>query len=110
MEITDSDILFWNNQEGLTIQQKEDQLIHVVQICPKAEVLKGNLFLFVVTYQIKLVLNFRSVKELMRRYDLELTASTFLIIDSDQASLEIACEWQRCMGGQVCKKKEKKKK
>lgn len=42
----------------------------------------------------------RSVKELIRRYDLELTASTFLIIDSDQASLEIACEWQRCMGGQ----------
>jgi len=43
----------------------------------------------------------RSVKELIRRYDLELTAATFLIIDSDPASLEIACEWQRCMGGQV---------
>lgn len=43
----------------------------------------------------------RSVKDLIRRYDLELTASTFLIIDSDPTSLEIACEWQRCMGGQV---------
>ena len=43
----------------------------------------------------------RSVKDLIRKYDLELTASTFLIIDSDPTSLEIACEWQRCMGGQV---------
>ena len=43
----------------------------------------------------------RSVKELIRKYDLELTASTFLILDSDPTSLEIACEWQRCMGGQV---------
>ena len=43
----------------------------------------------------------RSIKDLIRRYDLELTASTFLIIDSDPTSLEIACEWQRCMGGQV---------
>ena len=43
----------------------------------------------------------RSVKDLIRRYDLELTASTFLIVDSDPTSLEIACEWQRCMGGQV---------
>ena len=43
----------------------------------------------------------RSVKDLIRRYSLELTAATFLIIDSDPTSLEIACEWQRCMGGQV---------
>lgn len=43
----------------------------------------------------------RSIKDLIRKYDLELTASTFLIIDADQASLEIACQWQRCMGGQV---------
>jgi hypothetical protein len=43
----------------------------------------------------------RSIKELIRKYDLELTASTFLIVDADQASLEIACQWQRCMGGQV---------
>ena len=43
----------------------------------------------------------RSVKDLIRKYDLELTASTFLILDSDPTSLEIACEWQRCMGGQV---------
>ena len=43
----------------------------------------------------------RSIKELIRKYDLELTASTFLIMDADQASLEIACQWQRCMGGQV---------
>ena len=43
----------------------------------------------------------RSIKDLIRKYDLELTASTFLIMDADQASLEIACQWQRCMGGQV---------
>ena len=47
------------------------------------------------------ITHFRSVKDLIRKYDLELTASTFLILDSDPTSLEIACEWQRCMGGQV---------
>ena len=33
----------------------------------------------------------------MKRYDLKLTAATFLIVDHSKASDEIACEWQRCM-------------
>ena len=37
----------------------------------------------------------------MNKYGLELTAASFLIVDADQASLDIACDWQRCMGGQV---------
>ena len=37
----------------------------------------------------------------MKKYGLKLTASTFLIVDTSPASIEIACEWQACMGGQV---------
>ena len=37
----------------------------------------------------------------MKKYGLKLTAATFLIVDTSPASLEIACEWQACMGGQV---------
>ena len=43
----------------------------------------------------------RSIKELIRKYDLELTASTFLIIDYNDASMEIACEWQQCIGDSI---------
>ncbi len=44
---------------------------------------------------------YRSTKEFIKKYGLRLVASTFLIIDSSQASIEIACEWQACMGGEV---------
>ena len=44
---------------------------------------------------------YRSTKEFMKKYGLRLVAATFLIIDSSQASIEIACEWQTCMGGEV---------
>ncbi len=44
---------------------------------------------------------FRSIKELIRKYSLELTAATFLIVDHDDTSLDIACLWQKCMGGKV---------
>ena len=55
----------------------------------------------------------------MKKYNLDLVAATFIILDSNEASmqvslsqktakkrkltqtLQIACEWQRCMGGQV---------
>ena len=37
----------------------------------------------------------------MKKYGLQLVAATFLIIDSSQASIEIACDWQACMGGEV---------
>ncbi len=43
----------------------------------------------------------RSIKELIRKYSLELTAATFLIVDHDDTSLDIACLWQKCMGGKV---------
>ncbi len=43
----------------------------------------------------------RSIKELIRKYNLELTAATFLIVDHDETSLDIACLWQKCMGGKV---------
>jgi len=43
----------------------------------------------------------RSTMDFMKKYGLELTAATFLIIDSDKTSLDIACKWQQCMGGQV---------
>jgi hypothetical protein len=43
----------------------------------------------------------RSMKELIRKYSLELTAATFLIVDHDETSLDIACLWQKCMGGKV---------
>ena len=29
------------------------------------------------------------------------TAGTFLIVDHDAASVEIACQWQQCMQGQI---------
>ena len=44
---------------------------------------------------------FRSTKEFIKKYGLKLVASTFLILDSSTASIEIACEWQACMGGEV---------
>ena len=37
----------------------------------------------------------------MRKYNLRLTAATFLIIEPNDASVELACLWQKCMGGQV---------
>ena len=75
-----------------------DRLTPVVRTCLKEEVPGGICVTLELCIDIILV---RSVKELIRKYDLELTASTFLILDSDPTSLEIACEWQRCMGGQV---------
>ena len=44
---------------------------------------------------------FRSTKDFIKKYGLRLVAATFLILDSSQASVEIACEWQACMGGEV---------
>jgi len=44
---------------------------------------------------------YRSTKDFMKKYGLKLTAATFLIVDTSPASIEIACEWQACMGGQV---------
>ena len=44
---------------------------------------------------------YRSTKDFIKKYGLKLVASTFLIIDSSTASIEIACEWQQCMGGEV---------
>lgn len=37
----------------------------------------------------------------MKKYHMELTAATFLIVDHSEASDEIACEWQKCMRGKV---------
>ena len=56
----------------------------------------------------------------MKKYNLELTAATFLILDSNEASMEvklcearpgqarfdhlhfqIACEWQKCIGNTI---------
>ena len=44
---------------------------------------------------------YRSTKEFIKKYGLRLVAATFLIIDTSNASVEIACEWQQCMGGEV---------
>ena len=41
---------------------------------------------------------FRSTKNFQKKYGLTLTAATFLIIDYSEASMEIACEWQKCIG------------
>ena len=46
-------------------------------------------------------LNFRSTKNFQKKYNLELTAATFLIIDYNDASMEIACEWQKCIGDTI---------
>jgi len=44
---------------------------------------------------------FKSTKNFMKKYNLDLTAATFLIIDSNEASMEIACEWQKCIGDTI---------
>ena len=44
---------------------------------------------------------YRSTKDFIKKYGLRLVAATFLIINSSTASIEIACEWQTCMGGEV---------
>ena len=44
---------------------------------------------------------FRSTKDLIRQYGLRLSAATFLIIDPNEASIELACQWQSCMEGEV---------
>jgi len=44
---------------------------------------------------------FKSTKNFMRKYGLKLTAATFIILDSNEASMEIACEWQRCIGNTI---------
>ncbi len=42
---------------------------------------------------------FRSTRDFIRKYNLQSAAATFLIIDHNEASDEIACEWQKCMNG-----------
>ncbi len=37
----------------------------------------------------------RSTKNFQKKYGLELTAATFLIVDYSDASMEIACQWQQ---------------
>ena len=44
---------------------------------------------------------FRSTKNFQKKYGLSLTAATFLIIDYSDASMEIACEWQKCIGDTI---------
>jgi len=44
---------------------------------------------------------FRSTKNFAKKYQLELTAATFLIIDYSDASMEIACQWQKCIGDTI---------
>ena len=43
----------------------------------------------------------RSTKNFKKKYYLELTAATFLIIDYNEESMDIACEWQRCIGDTI---------
>ena len=45
--------------------------------------------------------NFRSTKNFAKKYNLELTAATFLIVAHSDASMEIACEWQKCIGDTI---------
>jgi len=44
---------------------------------------------------------FKSTKNFQKKYGLTLTAATFLIIDYSEASMEIACEWQKCIGDTI---------
>jgi len=44
---------------------------------------------------------FKSTKNFMKKYNLDLTAATFIILDSNEASMEIACEWQKCIGNTI---------
>ena len=44
---------------------------------------------------------FRSTKNFQKKYGLTLTAATFVIIDYSEASMEIACEWQKCIGDTI---------
>ncbi len=46
---------------------------------------------------------FRSTKNFQKKYGLELTAATFLIIDYNDASMEIACQWQQ-VGSTYCQR------
>ena len=99
METTGLVTSWWNSPDGWTTRLRVGQLTPAAQTCRKGEV-RGGRFGPHISDIIPAPLR-RSVKDLIRKYDLELTASTFLILDSDPTSLEIACEWQRCMGGQV---------
>ncbi|XP_023334365.1 putative uncharacterized protein DDB_G0282133 isoform X2 [Eurytemora carolleeae] len=44
---------------------------------------------------------FKSTKNFMKKYDLTLTAATFIVMDTNEASMEIACEWQKCIGNTI---------
>ena len=44
---------------------------------------------------------FRSTKNFAKKYNLELTAATFLIVAHSDASMDIACEWQKCIGDTI---------
>ena len=44
---------------------------------------------------------FKSTKNFQKKYGLTLTAATFLIIDYNEASMQIACEWQKCIGDTI---------
>jgi len=44
---------------------------------------------------------FKSTKNFMKKYNLRLTAATFIILDTNDASMEIACEWQQCIGNTI---------
>ena len=63
-----------------------------VDLCSTKTVVTSNHFF---------LCSFRSTKNFRKKYNLELTAATFLIIDYNEESMDIACEWQRCIGDTI---------
>ncbi len=39
----------------------------------------------------------RSTRDFIKKYGMDLWAATFLVVDHNEASDDIACEWQKCM-------------
>ena len=56
---------------------------------------------YMMGFQYKFLMIFRSTKNFQKKYGLTLTAATFVIIDYSEASMEIACEWQKCIGDTI---------
>ena len=80
-----------SNLDSWTTLRRVDQLILAARRCLMEEAHSSKMdYIIYINKEVQLIYFFRSTKNFMKKYNLDLTAATFLIIDSNQASMEVA--------------------
>ena len=88
-ETTDTDTLCSSSPASWTTGRREVPQTPALRKCPTDAVLSSRCQLYHLDCpNVRLS---RSTKNFMKKYNLELTAATFLILDSNEASMEVSC-------------------